>query len=108
MLALSDILEENNFPSVWFRGGFGLPDLQGIAILVYRAFELLDHMGNESLTITGAGGTVSAWAARKETSVTLLLTNHAMLQHTISTEAGYISLKVSMAQHSIIAVTLDI
>ncbi|MDQ6644066.1 MAG: beta-xylosidase [Chloroflexota bacterium] len=96
----SDIFEENYFPSVPFQGGFGLLNLQGIAKPVYRAFELLHHLGNESLMVTGAGGTVNAWAVRKEASLTLLLTNHAMPRHSISTEEAHIVISNAPKPHA--------
>jgi xylan 1,4-beta-xylosidase len=82
----SDIFAENYFPSVPFQGGFGLLNIHGIAKPVYRAFELLHHLGNELLGVEGEHDTVDAWAVRKEKEVTILVTNHAMPRHPIQTE----------------------
>ena len=83
----SDIFEENYFPSVPFHGGFGLLNLHGIAKPVYRAFELLHHIGTQMFAVQGKHKTASAWAARRDSSaLTLLLTNHAMPRHAIKTE----------------------
>jgi xylan 1,4-beta-xylosidase len=82
----SDIFSENYFPSIPFQGGFGLLNLYGIAKPVYRAFELLHHLGTESLVVQGSHATVDAWIIRKENAATVLLTNHAMPRHPIHTE----------------------
>jgi xylan 1,4-beta-xylosidase len=53
---------------------------------VYRAFELLHRLGNQLLSVEGNHETVNAWVVRKEKSLTILLTNHAMPRHPIQTE----------------------
>jgi xylan 1,4-beta-xylosidase len=83
---LSDIFEENYFPSVPFHGGFGLLNLHGIAKPAYRAFQLLHHVGNELLDINGTHATVNAWVVRKDDSATIIITNLAMPRHPIHTE----------------------
>jgi xylan 1,4-beta-xylosidase len=82
----SDIFAENYFPSVPFQGGFGLLNIHGIVKPVYRAFELLHRLGNQLLSVEGNHETVNAWVVRKEKSLTILLTNHAMPRHPIQTE----------------------
>src|SRR2546430_7033871 len=82
----SDIFEENYFPSVTFHGGFGLMNLHGIPKPTYRAFQLLHALGTEQLLVDGMHETVDAWVVRKEHSLTLLLTNHALPRHPITTE----------------------
>jgi xylan 1,4-beta-xylosidase len=82
----SDIFAENYFPSVPFQGGFGLLTIHGIPKPVYRAFELLHHLGTESLAVEGSHETVNAWVVRKKNAATFLLTNHAMPRHPIQTE----------------------
>jgi len=82
----SDIFSENYFPSIPFQGGFGLLNIYGIAKPAYRAFELLHHLGTELISVEGSHETVNAWVIRKENAVTILMTNHAMPRHTISTE----------------------
>jgi xylan 1,4-beta-xylosidase len=81
----SDIFEENYFPSAPFHGGFGLMNLHGIPKPTYRAFQLLRALGTEQLLVDGMHETVDAWAVRKEHSLTLLLTNHALPRHPITT-----------------------
>lgn len=88
----SDIFEENYFPSIPFHGGFGLLTLHGVAKPTYRGFELLRRLGNESLLVDGLHKTVSAWVVRKETSITVLLTNHALPGHSIEAEQVMVSL----------------
>ena len=82
----SDIFAENYFPSVPFHGGFGLLNLHGIPKPVYRAFELLHHLGTDQLSVQGTHETVDAWVVRKEHSATVLMTNHAQPRHPIATE----------------------
>lgn len=83
----TDIFEENYFPSMPFHGGFGLQNIHGIPKPTYRAFELLHHLGDELLIVDGLHPTVDAWVIRKGKNVlTVLLTNHALPKHPISTE----------------------
>jgi xylan 1,4-beta-xylosidase len=82
----SDIFEENYFPSIPFQGGFGLLTLRNVAKPIYRAFQLLHHLGNELLHVNGSHETVSVWGVRKEYAFTFLLVNQAMPEHSIHTE----------------------
>jgi xylan 1,4-beta-xylosidase len=82
----SDIFEENYFPSAPFHGGFGLLNLHGIPKPNYRAFELLHRLGEERLPVEGRHDTVDAWAVRKGSGLTVLLTNHALPRQQILTE----------------------
>ena len=82
----SDIFEENYFPSVPFQGGFGLQNIHGIPKPTYRAFELLHEFGTEKFPVDGLHHTVDVWIARKEKSITVLLTNHALPTHSIQKE----------------------
>jgi xylan 1,4-beta-xylosidase len=88
----SDIFAENYFPSVPFHGGFGLLNLHGIPKPTYRVFELLHHLGTDMLPVDGSHDTVDAWVVRKETGVTVLLTNHALPRHQISEERVQVKL----------------
>ena len=81
----SDIFAENYFPSLPFHGGFGLLNLHGIPKPVYRAFQLLHHLGADRLDVQGAHETVDAWVIRKERSATVLITNHAQPRRPIAT-----------------------
>lgn len=83
---LSDIFAENYFPSTPFHGGFGLLNLHGIPKPVYRAFELLHHLGTELVTGAGAHETLDAWLVRNGRDATILLTNHAQPRQPIRTE----------------------
>ena len=82
----SDIFAENYFPSVPFHGGFGLLNIHAIPKAVYRAFELLHHLGTSRLSVEGAHETVDAWVIRKERSFTVLITNHAQPRAPVATE----------------------
>jgi xylan 1,4-beta-xylosidase len=82
----SDIFEENYFPSIPFHGGFGLLNLHSIPKPVYRAFQLLRQLGNQQLEVKGQHDTVEVWALRKENQLTLLVVNHALPGHSISSE----------------------
>lgn len=88
----TDIFEENYFPSQPFHGGFGLLNLHGIPKPTYRAYELLHHLGAEQLPIDGSHETVDAWVVRKEHSLTVLVTNHALPRHPIGAEQVHIKL----------------
>ncbi len=88
----TDIFEENYFPSQPFHGGFGLLNLHGIPKPTYRAYELLHRLGDETLLVDGIDDTVDAWVIRKEASVTVLLTNHALPRHHIKTKQARIKL----------------
>jgi len=91
----TDIFEENYFPSLPFHGGFGLMNLHGIPKPTYRAYQLLHALGTEQLLVDGAHKTVSAWVVRKDLSLTILLTNHALPRHPIATE--HVSFKLTNA-----------
>jgi xylan 1,4-beta-xylosidase len=82
----SDIFEENYFPSIPFHGGFGLLNLQGIPKPTYRTFELLHSIGTEQFLVDGLHETVDCWVIRKDSTVTVLLTNHTTPGHSIETE----------------------
>jgi xylan 1,4-beta-xylosidase len=82
----SDIFEENYFPSVPFHGGFGLLNLHGIPKSTYRAFELLHNIGTEQFLVDGLHETVDCSVIRKDSTVTVLLTNHTTPGHSIETE----------------------
>jgi len=92
----TDIFEENYFPSVPFHGGFGLLTLHGVPKPAYRAFELLHRLGTEQLLVDGIHETVSVWAVRQETSVTVLATNHALPRHSIKGET--VNVRISEAR----------
>jgi xylan 1,4-beta-xylosidase len=82
----SDIFEERYFPSRPFHGGFGLLNLHGIPKPVYRAFELLHELGTEQSLVDGLHETVDCSLVQKDSSVTVLLTNHTTPGHSIETE----------------------
>jgi xylan 1,4-beta-xylosidase len=82
----SDIFEENYFPSVPFHGGFGLLTLHGIPKPSYRTFELLHGLGERQSLVDGLHETVDCFVIQKESSVTILLTNHTTPGHSIETE----------------------
>lgn len=82
----SDIFEENYFPSVPFHGGFGLLNLHGIPKPTYRAFELLHNIGTQQFLVDGLHETVDCSVIRKDSTLTVLLTNHTTPGHSIETE----------------------
>ncbi|HEU4507573.1 MAG TPA: glycosyl hydrolase [Pyrinomonadaceae bacterium] len=82
----SDIFEEHGFPSVPFHGGFGLLTLDGIPKPSYRAFELLHDLGERQSLVDGLHETVDCSVVQKDSSVTIVLTNHTTPGHTIETE----------------------
>jgi len=82
----SDIFEESYFSSMPFHGGFGLLNLHGIPKPTYRAFELLHNIGTQQFLVDGLHETVDCSVIRKDSSVTVLLTNHTTPGHSIDTE----------------------
>jgi xylan 1,4-beta-xylosidase len=82
----SDIFEEHGFPSKPFHGGFGLLSLHGIPKPAYRIFELLHGLGTRQSLVDGLHETVDCSVVQKESSVTVLLTNHTTPGHSIETE----------------------
>lgn len=88
----NDLFEENSFPSAPLHGGFGPLNLHGIPKPVYHASALLHRLGTERLLVDGIHPTVDAWAIRGERSLTVRLTNHALLRHSIETERASVFL----------------
>jgi transketolase N-terminal domain/subunit/beta-xylosidase len=82
----SDIFEENYFASLPFHGGFGLLTIDGVPKPAYRAYELLHRLGDHILPVEGEHATVDVWVTRKETCLTILMTNGALPCHSIRTE----------------------
>jgi xylan 1,4-beta-xylosidase len=97
----SDIFEENFFPTVPFHGGFGLLNLHGIPKPTYRAFQLLHDVGTEQLLVDGLHETVDCSLIRKDSTVTVLLTNHTTPGHSIETEQ--IDIRLSNASKPVAA-----
>ena len=82
----SDIFEEHGFRSMPFHGGFGLLTLHGIAKPSYRAFELLHQLGDRQSLVDGLHETVDCSVFQKDSSATIVLTNHTTPGHSIETE----------------------
>ena len=79
-------------PSLPFQGGFGLLTLDGVPKPAYRAFELLHRLGTDELIVDGVHETVRVWAIRRERSITMLVTNHALPRHPMHTELVHLVL----------------
>lgn len=103
----SDLFAENYYPSLPFHGGFGLLNLHGIPKPVYRAFELLHHLGTERCPVSGAHETVNAWVVRKGQHTTVLITNHAQPRHTIATELVSLTLTNASAPQAAYVERID-
>jgi xylan 1,4-beta-xylosidase len=88
----SDIFEEHGFESLPFHGGFGLLTVHGIAKPTYRAFELLHHLGDRQSLVDGLHETVDCSVIWKDSSATIVLTNHTTPGHSIETEEVEITL----------------
>lgn len=85
----TDIFEENYFPSMPFHGGFGLLNLHGIAKPVYRAFEMMNSLGDQQFPVQQAVQNVAVWIAEEKADVTktnILCINQAMPLRPIATE----------------------
>jgi xylan 1,4-beta-xylosidase len=89
----SDIFEEGGMPSAAFHGGFGLLTMQGVPKASYRAFQLLQELGDKMYEQKMADGTVDVYAVRKDVSgtVQLMAINHHSLLHPISEETAKIT-----------------
>jgi xylan 1,4-beta-xylosidase len=103
----SDLFAENYYPSVPFHGGFGLLNLYGIPKPVYRAFELLHHLGTQRCPVEGAHESVDVWVIRGTGRTTILLTNHAQPRHPIVTQMVRISLSHARAPHAAYVERID-
>lgn len=97
----TDIFEEHCFQSRPFHGGFGLLTLHGIPKPAYRAFELLHQVGKRQSLVDGLHETVDCNVISKESSVTIVLTNHATPGHSIETE--HVEITLSNAREPIAA-----
>jgi xylan 1,4-beta-xylosidase len=84
--AFSDIFAEGYFSSQPFHGGFGLLTLHGIPKPGYRIFQLLHDLGDRQSLVDGLHETVDCSLIKKDSSVTILLTNHTTPGHSIDTE----------------------
>ena len=82
----TDIFEEDYLPSRPFHGGFGLLTLHGIPKPTYRVFELFHALGDRQSLVDGLHETVDCSVVQKESSVTIVLTNHTTPGHSIETE----------------------
>jgi xylan 1,4-beta-xylosidase len=60
--------------------------LHGVPKPSYRTFELLHHLGDRLSLVDGLHETVDCNVIQKESSVTVLLTNHTTPGHSIETE----------------------
>ena len=103
----TDLFEENYFPSLPFHGGFGLLSLHGIAKPTYRAFELLRRLGDEQLPAEGNHETVDAWAVRKGSDVTIVLTNHALPRQPIGLQRVRVELEDAPPVRSVTLERID-
>ena len=97
----SDIFEEHFLSSVPFHGGFGLVTINGIPKPTYRIFELLHQLGDRQSLVDGLHETVDCSVIQKESSVTVLLSNHTTPGHSIETEQ--ITLRLANAREPVTA-----
>ena len=75
-------------PSREFHSGFGLLTLHGVPKANYRAYQLLNRLGDKKYEACYKNGTVDGYAVRKDASHSLqvLLVNHQSLEHPIVEE----------------------
>jgi len=90
----SDIFEEGGMPSAAFHGGFGLLTMQGVPKASYRAFQLLNDLGDKLYEQKMTDSTVDVYAVRKDVSgaVQFMIVNHHSLLHPITQETVKIKL----------------
>jgi xylan 1,4-beta-xylosidase len=72
----SDLFEEGGQYAAPFHGGFGLQNIYGIPKPTYRIFEMLHHLGNERLAVTGSHSAVETLAVKGDFDLTLIIYNH--------------------------------
>lgn len=91
----SDIFEESGQEAPVFHGGFGLLTQQGIPKAPYRAFELMNSLGNQVFKEVFREGTVDGYVFRREDcgAVQILLVNHHSLLHPIEDEQVHVTVK---------------
>lgn len=70
----SDVFEEQGVPRTPFYGGYGLVAERGIPKAAYRAFELLDRLGNRRLPVNSDDALVTE---RADGSLVIALWNYA-------------------------------
>jgi xylan 1,4-beta-xylosidase len=75
--------------------------MHGIPKPSYRVFQLLHEIGNEQSLVDGLHETVDCSVIRKESSITVLLTNHTTPGHSIETEQ--IELRLDNAREPVAA-----
>jgi xylan 1,4-beta-xylosidase len=97
----SDIFEERKLESLPFHGGFGLFTLHGIPKPTYRAFELLHQVGERQSLVDGLHDTVDCSVIQKDSSVTIVLTNHTTPGHSIERER--VALRLDNAREPVTA-----
>jgi len=103
----TDIFDENYFPSVPFHGGFGLLNLYGVPKPIYRAFQLLSHLGTQKIPVEGTHDTVDSWVVRKNTSVVVLLTNHAQPRQEIASQLVRVRLATASQPRAVYVERVD-
>ncbi len=90
----SDIFEEGGQRAAPFHGGFGLQTIHGIPKPTYRVFELLHHLGERRLPVTGGeGSNAEVLAVRGADGLALLAYNHNIPAGEIHTEAVTLALQ---------------
>lgn len=103
----SDIFEENYFPSIPFHGGFGLLNLYSIPKPVYRTYELLHQLGGRQLVVDGQHNTVDAWVIKGEEKFDVMINNHALPRHDMTTEQVDICLEQAPTPQSVRVAHID-
>ncbi|UAY52855.1 GH39 family glycosyl hydrolase [Ferruginibacter albus] len=98
----SDIFEENFFSSAPFHGGFGLLNIYGIPKPAYRAYQLLNSLGTEIISVNGSHTTVDVWVIRKGNISHVLITNSALPRHPVKTESIKIHINIPKLQKAFI------
>lgn len=104
----SDLFEEGGQHAAPFHGGFGLQTIHGIPKPTYRVFELLHHLGDRRLEVSGGQGTtVEALAVRDGVALTLLVYNHNIPGGAIATENVAIRIRGCASPSSISMTRID-
>jgi xylan 1,4-beta-xylosidase len=104
----SDIFEENYFPSVPFHGGFGLLNLHGLAKPIYRAFQMMQSLGDRHFPLVQSDPNVVLWVGEQgadAASTQVLCINQAMPRHPIGSAA--VSLRLARSGRRVANVSVE-
>jgi xylan 1,4-beta-xylosidase len=104
----SDLFEEQGQWAAPFHGGFGLQTIHGIPKPTYRVFEMLHHLGEQRLPVTGGDDSnVELLVVRGEHGLSLLAYNHNIPNGEIAMEEVEVTVKGVTADNTFTMTRID-